>query len=401
MPEFICRLGTEGGEITEKRFSAESRDALKRDLEGRGYYIFKIRPAMVSLLPGAGIGKIKPDDFIIFNQEFKALLAAGLPAKQSLEILHGRQGDSELGRMLKEVREAIETGSSLSDAFAVHRKRLPAAYVSTLVAGERSGDLPDALQRFIDYSKLTNSMRKHFRRALYYPIFLLGLSAALVALMLVYVLPEFAKFYEGLEDELPAITLVFLGTANFLRNYFLIIIAVIVILFGVYLWWRRTERGERLLARLKLRMPLTGELNHKYHLTQLYFSLAVMLRGGMPLITSLEDLSSSAANPLVADGLRLAQRRVSEGDSLHSAIGGTVLDRDLAAEMIQVGERTGALPEMLDHVATFYDEEVRTRLAALLSLVEPVLLVIMAALIGTLLFSMYYPLFSLLGRVGM
>ncbi len=400
MAEYICRLGTEGGEVVEKRFSAADRGSLRRELEESGYYIFRIRPALASLLPLGRRRRIKPDSFIIFNQEFRALLEAGLPATQSLDILIGRQGESELGLVLREVREAIETGSSLSEAFAAHRERLPTAYVSTLVAGERSGDLPDALGRYIDLSKLTNKIRKDFRQALYYPVFLIFLSAGLLFLMLTYVLPEFSKFYEGFEAELPGFTLAVIGFAGALRSHWLPLLLGLVVTAGAYIWWRQTEGGRRLLAAIKFRVPIAGELMRKYQLSQVYHSLAMMLRGGMPLMSCLGDLERSAANPLLEDGLEEARRRVGEGESLHGSIGGTVLAEELAVEMIQVGERTGSLAEMLSNVAVFYDEEVRGRLAALLSLVEPIMLVLMAALIGSLLFAMYYPLFNLLGRFG-
>ena len=400
MADFTCRIGTESGEIIEKRFTADSRNALKRELEERGYYIFKIRPSLASFLPGGREGRIKPDDFIIFNQEFQALLKAGLPATQSLQILIDRQGESNLGVLLQSVKDSVETGTSLSDAFAEHRAQLPIAYVSTLVAGERSGELPETLKRFIDLTKLTNSLRKSFLRALYYPAFLIILSLGLLVIMFTYVLPEFSKFYEGFDEELPVFTLVVLGIAQWLQTNILFLLAGIVLFVLLFLWWRKTESGRRALARLKFRLPLIGNLMHKYQLSQIYHSLATMLKGGMPLLTCLRDIEQSTSNPLLIDGLQTAITGISEGESLHGSIEGTALTKDFAVEMIQVGESTGALPDMLSNVASFYDEEVRTKLAALLSLVEPILLVLMAAMIGFLLFAMYYPLFNLLGRVA-
>ena len=218
--------------------------------------------------------------------------------------------------------------------------------------------------------------------------------------MFAYVLPEFAKFYEGFHEELPAFTLVVLGFSQMLQANILIILGAIVGMLFLFFWWKSTERGERALSRFKLKLPIAGDIIHKYQLSQMFHSLSSMLSGGMPLVTSLADLERSAPSAILADDLRLARKKVSEGASLHESISGTMLEKDLAAEMIEVGESTGALSEMLSNVATFYDEEVQSRLGALLSLVEPVMLVVMAALIGTLLFAMYYPLFNLLGRVG-
>jgi type IV pilus assembly protein PilC len=400
MGEFICKLGNEAGEIIEKRFAAENKGALKRDLESRGFYIFNIRPAAFTLLPGGKRGKIKQDDFIVFAQEFKALLKAGLPALQGLDILIQRQGESELGRLLQDVREDVLTGASLSDAFADRRAALPDNFVPALVAGERSGELDAALQRFIELSKLTSSLRKSFKKALYYPIFLIILSTGVLTIMFAYVLPEFSKFYEGFHEKLPAFTVAVLAFSHALQDNALYILVAFALLLFAFFWWRGTERGSKTLARLKLKFPIAGDIIHKYQLSQLFHSLASMLHGGMPLVSSLADLERSAPSTILAEDLRLARKRVSEGESLHKAIAGTMLAKDLAAEMIEVGESTGALSEMLSSVATFYDEDVQSRLGALLSLVEPVMLVVMAAIIGTLLFAMYYPLFNLLGKVG-
>lgn len=399
MGDFICKLGTDRGEIIEKRFSADSQKSLRLDLEQRGFYIFNIRPAGFSIF-SRGEKKIKQDDFIIFNQEFKSLLHAGLPVTQSLDLLIGRQGDTELGRMLKEIRDSIETGSAISEAFAVHKDRLPIAYVSTLIAGERSGDLADAVGRYVKYARLTNKLRKNFRKALYYPAFLIILSGVMISLMLLYVLPEFSKFYEGFEEELPGFTLFVLGVADVLRGNWLFILAGIIAAIFTLRWWRQTDGGAKSLARLQFRLPIIGDIAHKYQLSQIFHSLSVMLRGGMPLLSCLDDMRSSVANPLLTEALATAHQRVSEGESLTAAIENTPLDTDLSGEMVQVGESTGSLPEMLTNIAEFYDEEVENRTEALLSLVEPVLLLIMAIIIASLLFAMYYPLFRLMGSLG-
>ncbi|MCG8460537.1 MAG: type II secretion system F family protein, partial [Holophagales bacterium] len=288
----------------------------------------------------------------------------------------------------------------ISDAFAVHKDRLPIAYVSTLVAGERSGDLADAVGRYVSYARLTNKLQKNFKKALYYPAFLILLSSGMIALMLLYVLPEFSKFYEGFEESLPGFTLFVLNLADVLRFYWPVILGGAVAAFFALRWWRRTDSGGRALARLKFSLPLIGDLTHKYQLSQIFHSLSVMLRGGMPLLTCLEDMRASVANPLLTDALGLSRQRVSEGESLSAAIEDTPLETDLSGEMIQVGESTGSLPEMLTNVAEFYDEEVQNRTEALLSLVEPMLLLLMAIIIGSLLFAMYYPLFRLMGSLG-
>lgn len=399
MPEFICRVGNEKGEILEKKFTSENQESLRLELEQKGLYIFSIKPAGILFFSFGGKRKIKQDDFIVFNQELKALLKAGLPATRSLDILIGRQKNSDLGMILQEVRSSIETGSTFSEAFANHRERLPAAYVSTLMAGERSGELSDAIERYVKFAKLTNGLRKNFRKALYYPIFLIMLSIGMLSLMLFYVLPEFSKFYEGFKEELPGFTLFVLSVAEFLRGNWLILLAGLVLLYFTFRWWRSTASGSRSLARAVLHFPLLGNISHKFQLSQIFHSLSVMLQGGMPLVSSLDDLESSSGNPLMVDGLRIAGQKVREGESLTGAIGGTVLDTDLSVEMIEVGESTGALPEMLTNIAGFYDEEVKTQLEGLLSLVEPILLLLMASLIGSLLFAMYYPLFNLLGRI--
>lgn len=399
MPDFVCRVGTENGEILERKFSSENRESLRLELEQKGFYIFSIKPAGFIFFSLGRKKKIKEDDFIIFNQEMRALLKAGLPATRSLDILIGRQGDSDLGLMIQEVRNSIETGATLSEAFANHRDRLPAAYVSTLIAGERSGELADAIDRYVKFAKLTSNLRKNFKKALYYPLFLIILSIGMMSLMLFYVLPEFSKFYEGFKEELPGFTLFVLGVANFLRTNWLFLLAGLVLAILAFRWWKSTTAGRRAMAVISLNFPILGNISHKFQLSQIFHSLAVMLQGGMPLVSSLEDLESSSGNPILVEGLQRAGQKVREGESLTGAIGGTALDTDLSVEMIEVGESTGALPEMLSNIAGFYDEEVKTRLEGLLTLVEPILLLLMATMIGSLLFAMYYPLFNLIGRI--
>ena len=400
MADFICKLGNENGEIIEKRLSAENEDLLQLDLEQQGYYVFNIKPVSFSLLGGKGGKKIKPDDFIIFNQEMKALLLAGLPVIKSLDILITRQKKSELGTMLKDIRSSIETGSSISEAFANHKDRLPTAYVTTLVAGERSGNLGEAIGRYVEYAKLTNTLRKNFKKALYYPVFLVTLSFGMIGLMLLYVLPEFAKFYDGFEEELPFFTSMVLSLADTLKTNGLYILAVIVASIIFFQWWRRTDSGARAFSRFMFAVPLVGNLLHKYQLSQVFHSLSVMLSGGMPLLSCLEDLKHSANNPLIADGLAHSTQAVKEGEPLTDSFKDTILETELSLEMIQVGENTGSLSEMLFNVADFYDEEVKNQTEGLLSLLEPALLLFMAIIVASLLFAMYYPIFNLMGTMG-
>jgi type IV pilus assembly protein PilC len=401
MPDYICKLGTEGGEIIEKRYAADNQDELRLELQQKGFYVFNIRQVGLNFLFGGGRRKrIKLDDFIIFNQELRALLAAGLPATSGLDILISRQGDSQIGKMLQDVKESIITGASISEAFAAHKERLPVGYVTTLIAGERSGDLAGAIDRFVKYAKLTNALRKNFRKALYYPAFLLLLAGGMIAMLMLYVLPEFSKFYEGFDSQLPGLTVFVMNVSGFLRDRWLLLLIAVVAAVIVISWWRRSEYGSRMWAHIVFAIPLVGGLYHKYLLAQTMHSLAVMLHGGMPLLSCLEDLEQSAANPLFHDALNQAKTRVSEGETLTGAIAGTTLDTELTAEMMQVGESTGSLPEMLSSVGDFYDEEVQNRTESLLSLLEPVLLLMMAVVVGTLLFAMYYPLFELLGSIG-
>lgn len=400
MADFICKLGNENGEIIEKRFAAENEDILQLELQQQGYYVFTIKPVSFSFFGGKGGKKINADDFIIFNQEMKALLMAGLPVIKSLDILIARQKKSPLGSMLKDVRSSIETGSSISEAFANHKDRLPTAYVTTLVAGERSGELGEAIARYVEYAKLTNTLRKNFKKALYYPAFLVTLSFGMIGLMLLYVLPEFAKFYDGFEEELPFFTSMVLSLADFLRNNGLYILAVIIGLIIFFQWWKKTDAGARSVARFAFGVPLVGNLLHKYQLSQIFHSLSVMLAGGMPLVSCLEDLRHSANNPLISEALAHSTQAVKEGQTLTESFKDTILDTDLSLEMIQVGENTGSLPEMLFNVADFYDEEVKNQTEGLLSLLEPVLLLFMAIIVASLLFAMYYPIFNLMGTMG-
>jgi type IV pilus assembly protein PilC len=407
MPEFVCRVGTPDGEIREEKIEAVSAVSARQELERKGYLVFRLqRQGALSLVLSA-IGSLRPrpkvpkQTFIVFNQQLVSLLKAGLPLLQSIEILLERQSDPLFRAVLDDIREKIRSGTSLSDAFSSHGDLFPKLYATSLRAGEKSGELEAVLRRFLAYEKIIGGLRRRVVGALVYPAVLLVLSFGVIAVMMVYVIPKFTEFYAGFgAGKLPLITQVVIGTATFVRENLLLEIAAAVTAIGLIRAWLQTDRGKRTLHTVALRIPLIGQILQKYAVSQFCRSLATLLAGGNPLVPSLEIASSSVGNQRVAHRVAGIIQLVREGEPLWQSLEKTGEMTSLTLEMVKVGESTGALEEMLTNVADFYDEEIEESLSRLITLIEPLILVVMGGIVSTLLLSIYLPLFSLLSRVG-
>ena len=292
-----------------------------------------------------------------------------------------------------------KSGSELSAAFEAHAEHFPRLYPSSLKAGERSGDLEKVIRRFVRYLQLVLEARKRVVSALIYPAVLVCLSAAMIVVMTVYVVPKFAVFYQDLEAELPLITRVTLGTGNFLRENWLLIVSAIVGGWLALRAWIATPAGRVGIDRLKLRIPIIGPVLHRFGISEFTRSLATLLDGGLPLVPSLEIAVGAVGNAYLRERLQPTVQRVREGKALHASLEQSRVMEDLAIDMVKVGETTGALGTMLTSVSDFLDQEVEIRMGRLLTLVEPLMLVFMGIIIALLLISVYLPMFSVLGQV--
>ncbi|MDX1644582.1 MAG: type II secretion system F family protein, partial [Thermoanaerobaculia bacterium] len=373
------------------------------ELERLGYHVFAIRRGGLGLswlLPSdRRPRRIPPRRLLIFNQELAALLRAGLPVLQALDLLLKRQRQGELKARLVDIRDRVESGASLSEAVAAQGEVFPPLYAPTLMAGERSGDLEGVIDRFVRYQRLVYEGRKKVASALVYPAVLVGLSAVLIGVMLFYVVPGFESFFLDLGTDLPTITRVIMGLSDLVTDYWVWWLVAIAVAAVVVMRLRATRRGGRWLDRLKLRVPVLGTVFHRFALSEYCRSLSTLLAGGTPLVGALGVASGAVSNSYIRERLKPVAGKVSEGAPFHRSLEETGAVPALAIDMAQVGEATGELGTMLGTVSDFLDEEVETALARILSLIEPIMLVLMGIIIATLLIAVYLPLSSALSTV--
>ncbi|MGD8897210.1 MAG: type II secretion system F family protein [Acidobacteriota bacterium] len=397
--EYVCRVGTPSGEVVERTFSASDERSLRSDLERQGFYLLAIRRGLGASVLRLRPRRVKPTLLLVFAQELAALLKAGLPLFQSLDVMLERQRDSVFRQSLATVREKVKSGVALSEAFQQEGELYPPIFAASLVAGERSGSLDGVLRRFALHLRLNQALKKKAVSASVYPIVLLTMMAVLVAVMLVYVIPQFQDFFEGLGAELPLPTRVLMAVAAAIRANLLWILLTVGIA-GAGLWyWLRREDSPVALDRALLRLPYFGGLMRMYATSQLMRTLSTLLAGGLPLLNAIQVASASVGNRAMSQALRGATDRIREGASLTTALESTGMLEALPLEMVKVGEQTGALGDMLNAIADFYDEELDTRMATVLSLVEPVLLVVMAVIVAGMLLAFYLPMFQAISAV--
>jgi type IV pilus assembly protein PilC len=397
--EYVCRVGTPSGEVVERRFEAPDERALRAELEQQGLYLLSQRRGFSLGSLRLRRRRVDPALLLVFAQELAALLKAGLPLFQSLDVMLERQRDPLLRQSLATVREKVKSGTALSEAFRQEGDLYPPIFAASLVAGERSGNLDSVLRRFSQHLRLNQLLKKKAMSAAIYPAVLLTMMTALVVIMVVFVIPNFRSFYEGLGAELPLPTRILLAVATTTRANLVWIVLGLGIAGVAGLYWLRREGSGIALDAALLRVPYFGGLMRMYATSQLMRTLATLLAGGLPLVNALEVASASIGNRAMALAIGGATGRIREGASLTTALESTHMLEALPLEMVKVGEQTGALGDMLNAIAEFYDEDLDTRMATVLSLVEPVLLVVMAVIVAAMLLAFYLPMFQAISAV--
>jgi type IV pilus assembly protein PilC len=399
--EFVCRVGTPDGRVLEQILEARDEAALRGDLQRRGFHLFEARAKGIpwsNWFARAASARIPARTFLIFNQELAALLKAGLPLLQALDLMLERLEHPRFRAVLGEIRERVKSGADLSEAFAAHGDLFPPLYAPSLKAGERTGELEQVIRRFVRYMKLMIEARRRVIGALVYPAVLVVLSIAMIAVMVVFVLPKFSGFFESLEADLPFATRFALGASAFLRAWWPVLVGSTVVAWWTARRWRRTAAGRATMDRWRLKLPVVGTIFQGTALSEFCRALATLLSGGIPLVQALEIAVSAVGNAWVRAQLLPTIDAVRQGGSFHAALERTELFESLEIDMVKVGEATGALDGMLQSVSEFLDEAVETRLQRLLTLIEPLMLVFMGVIIATLLISIYVPLFGSLGQ---
>jgi len=399
--EFICKVATAGGQVLNQTEQAESEIEVRQRLAAQGYYIFSVRPkdwlhANVGFLSRR---KIRADEFVIFNQQFLTLSRSGLPLQKSLELLARQARSQEMRAALEKVRDAVRSGALLSDAFE-QTGRFPKLYAATVRAGERSGSLDKVLAQYLSYQKISRGFRKRILAALIYPAFLVFFLCVLVSFVVSFIVPNFAMLYRDLNIQLPQITQMTIAFALGARHSALeVFIAVILLAFGLRTAWK-SPRVRLAWDRLKFGLPGIGPLLLKFSVGEFARSLGTLLQGGVPIVEALETTQASITSPLIARAIGNAAKEVTGGRSLFSSLQASGLFPSTALDMVEVGETTGALPAMLESVAEFYEEDVNIDLAALVALVDPLMIAAVAVVVAFILIAFYLPLFSLYSQVA-
>jgi type IV pilus assembly protein PilC len=395
MAEFLVKLADERGHVLEQLESGNSEKDVRDRFIQQGYLVYWVKGrALTGWSFWRRQRRVKPDEFVIFNQQFLTLIKAGLPILKSLDLLSRRQRNPYFKSMLENVQQRVKSGELLSDAFAA-QGGVSKIYTTTLLAGERSGNLEEVLARFIAFQRVTGSFRKKLLSSLVYPALLVTALTVMLTFLVTYVVPQFADLYSSLGADLPTITVVMLGIGTSVRHYSYIILAVIVVVVFALWYWVRSKKGSRTLDAVRYRLPLLGPIWMKYQIAMFSRTLSTLLSGGLPLVPSLETASQSINSFKVAQSVEHAAKRVREGRSLSFSLEETQFFPNLAIEMVEVGESTGALPAMLNSVAEFFEEDVQTALTASMQLIEPVLLLFMGVTVAVVLLSLYLPIFSL------
>lgn len=403
MGEFVCKVADPAGHVFEQVETAQSEEEARNKLTDRGLFIYGVHRRRALSLDGLFQKRdraVRGNDFLIFNQQFNTLIKAGLPILKALDLLADRTAAPRLRPILADVRQQVRDGALLSEAVEA-QGIFPPVYTSTILAGEKSGDLPGVLDQYIAYQKTSSGLRKRLAGVLVYPVILVIVATGILSYLVTYVIPRFAMLYKDMNVPLPAPTAFLIELVSGFKGYALGTGAAIAAIAITAFFYARTEKGSLAKDRLKLKIPVIGDVWVKFQVTQFARTLSTLLIGGTPLVAALDTAGGSIRSTLIAGALGRAAQRVREGQPLSTSLAETRLLPGLAIDMIQVGEESGALAAMLISVSDFFEEEVNAKLTTLISIVEPSILVLMGGVIAFILIALYLPLFSFtVGNMG-
>ena len=396
MAQFVLKYADARGHIRQQVEESRSEHELRDKFSQQGFLVYSIKAKGLGQLGAKGgkPTKLNTEKFLIFNQQFVTLIKAGLPILKSLDLLADRLTDAKLRPIIDAIRTEVKNGSLLSEAFQKQHV-FPPMYVTSVMAGEKSGSLTEVLERYVTYQRLALAVRKKLLVSLIYPALLLTLVLLLIVFLVTYVVPNFAMLYSGMGTQLPYATRILVAVGTTARNYIFLGIAGLVGLYFAFGVWARGTRAQELIDKTKLRMPIFGEIWIKFQVAQFSRVLGTLLIGGIPLIQALETAADSVGSRLLKKTLEKVRQSVREGQTLSSSLAKTGVFPPLSIDMIEVGESTGSMPAMLGSVAEFYEDDVTTRLTAALSLIEPFIMIFMGGFVAFVLIALYLPIFSL------
>src|SRR5437899_1908067 len=396
MGEFVCRVADADGRVFSHVEAASSLDEARQKLADRGLYVYSVESRggrLAALVRQRGGRKIGGSEFVILNQQFTTLIKPGLPILRALDLLATRASSPKLRPVISQIRDRVREGKSLSEAVA-EAGVFSKVYSTAILAGEKSGNLPGVLEYYIAYQRVSTGVRKKILASLVYPVLLITVAIVIVTYLVTAVIPKFALLYRDLNVELPGPTRLLIALTVDYRYAFLGAVALLAVAAAGVFLWSRTEEGGTAFDRFKFHLPVIGDTLLKFQVAQFSRTLSTLLTGGTPLVAGLQTASDAITSKLLRSTVNQATQMVREGESLHGALASKDIVPELALDMIEVGESSGALAPMLNSVAEFYEEEVSLRLSTLVSLIEPILLIFMGLIVAFILISLYLPIFS-------
>jgi len=405
MPKFNWEAKSKAGSAQKGVMEAANAAQVEAQLKRYGFTGVTVKEAGKGLsmelkLPGGGARKIETKDLVVFTRQFATMIDAGLPLVQCLDILSSQQENTSFREILVKVKENVESGSTFADALAKHPKAFDQLYVNLVAAGEVGGILDTILNRLAAYIEKAMKLKKQVKGAMVYPITIMSIAVVVVGVILVFVIPTFAKMFADFGGELPAPTRVVIALSNFLTKYILVIIGALFLLKIAFSKYYATPQGRKTMDRLALRLPVMGPLVRKVSVAKFTRTLGTMISSGVPIMDGLEIVAKTAGNKIVEESIYKVRQSISEGKTIAEPLGESGVFPPMVVQMISVGEATGAMDVMLNKIADFYDDEVDDAVGAMTSMMEPLLMVFLGTTVGGLVIAMYLPIFKLAGAVG-
>jgi type IV pilus assembly protein PilC len=402
MSLYTCKLGASDGKIIYREFEAVEPAMLQKSLEDQGFFVFEVKRKPLQFLFDKGMKRRSIDNraLLTFNQELLVLIKAGMPIMQVLDAILERHDNGKFADILRQIREDVKGGAALSTALERHGRSFPQLYIASIRAGERTGDLPRTIRRYIQYLKRVDSIRKKVVSALFYPAILVLFALMAITLLLLYVVPTFAQVYADSGSQLPLLTRILIEFTSILKKF-----APLAVLLGfgaaaAYRTWVGTESGRYIVDRFKLTVPFGGDVFTKYSVSGFARTLATVLGSGIPIVESLRMSIGTLNNKYMEKRLFEAVRFIEEGGRLSTALERIHIMPPLALRMLGVGETTGSLEDMLVDISDYLEDELEERMHLLTTAIEPAIMVIMGVVIGVIIIAMYLPVFKIAGTVG-
>ncbi|MEA1867074.1 MAG: type II secretion system F family protein [Thermodesulfobacteriota bacterium] len=402
MPIFAWKGTASNGEIQKGEIEAQDEQAVRRLLRQQRISPSKIKAKPKDLLENIALfqKKVTTKDIVIFTRQLSTMIDAGLPLIQGLEILASQQENKTFKKILMDTKSDVEGGSTFADALKKHPKQFDRLFCNMIAAGEMGGILDDVLKRLADYMEKALRLKRKVKGALTYPVIVLGISALVIGVILIFVIPVFEQMFAEFGGSLPVPTQMVVNLSKFVKSYFLVIIGAVVIMVFLFKKYYKTEKGKRVVDRLILKSPVFGPLLRKVAVAKLTRTLGTLIDSGVPILETLNVAAGTAGNKMVEEAIYNVRSSISEGRTIAQPLAESGIFPAMVVQMVSVGETTGALDQMLNKIADFYDEEVETAVDALTNMIEPFMIVFLGGTVGSIIIAMYLPIFSMAGAVS-